>query len=405
MAAGNLRPNHGIDEISVLDVKGVQVPVRWSRCVCVGTAVLETVYFYCGQTVTERSEVRVRLKCTSPNLGRMSAPWPQKTLDQTMASMRMASSRPAWMSPCPVAAGPVLSLTNLEDSPIRHKRACLIWPPSASEPEEDQNRLHRASVLEELGFGASTVPATPQPAESPKTECTVAGRLEESTLPTTPTLLSPANLEPTTPVTPATPKPAGTDPVLAIEDVLPSIEVVDSNTMEVAVEPNSQTSMEIPAPWALMCDTADMGQASSPARHDAVAETASKITSRKISKKSKEVSVVKSDAALLSKAAEPKPQTSIQIPALLALPYEAADMGHASKGKSKKISKKPDKFFKQVVQPKLEAGSLVDLPSYLAEWGPARLKAIRSAMRDPSYDVVRAEARTISTSYDDLTIY
>jgi len=76
----------------------------------------------------------------------------------------------------------------------------------------------------------------------------------------------------------------------------------------------------------------------------------------------------------------------------------------ASKSRNKKIPHKPDKFFKRVVAPKLEAGNPPDITSYLAEWAPPRLRAIKSTMRDPTYEIIRAEARTIGTSYDDLTI-
>ena len=147
-----------------------------------------------------------------------------------------------------------------------------------------------------------------------------------------------------------------------------------------------------------------------------------------------EVAELENDAAPTSKAAEPKSATGMAWPGPSASPPRAtgpeegslpavaassaslpratdleegslpAVAATASKSKHKKIPHKPEKFFEQVVVPKLEAGNSPDITSYLAEWAPERLKAIKSVMRDPTYDVVRAEARTITTSYDDFTI-
>ena len=78
----------------------------------------------------------------------------------------------------------------------------------------------------------------------------------------------------------------------------------------------------------------------------------------------------------------------------------------APQGDKKKIPvpQKPEKFFKKVVLPKLEQGGPVDITGYLVEWAPERLKVIKRAMRDPSHEAIRVEAKSVMASYDDLTV-
>ena len=46
----------------------------------------------------------------------------------------------------------------------------------------------------------------------------------------------------------------------------------------------------------------------------------------------------------------------------------------------------------------------MDITGSLVEWAPERLRIIKAAVRDPTYEAIRVEARSVTTSYDDLTI-
>ena len=65
-----------------------------------------------------------------------------------------------------------------------------------------------------------------------------------------------------------------------------------------------------------------------------------------------------------------------------------------------KIPQRPEKFFKKVMLPKLTEGDTVDFTEFLVDWAPERLKAIKAVMRDPTYEALRVEAKSVATSYD-----
>ena len=75
------------------------------------------------------------------------------------------------------------------------------------------------------------------------------------------------------------------------------------------------------------------------------------------------------------------------------------------KGDKRKLPQEPDKFFKKVLLPKLQAGQPLDLAGSLADWVPVRLHGIRAAMRAPNYDALRVDVKTITAAYDGLSIY
>ena len=74
------------------------------------------------------------------------------------------------------------------------------------------------------------------------------------------------------------------------------------------------------------------------------------------------------------------------------------------KGDQMKIPQKPEKYFMKVMLPKLEAGGPVDITGSLVEWVPHRLKVIKAAMRDPGYETLQAEAKSVMSSYDGLAM-
>ena len=90
----------------------------------------------------------------------MGTPSPQKSLDETMKSLRMASNRPAWMAKMPsqVATG-AGSPSPAQECP-NPKRVRLCWDgfAGASDPADvatnEQKPKQSASVLDELSWGA-----------------------------------------------------------------------------------------------------------------------------------------------------------------------------------------------------------------------------------------------------------
>ena len=61
-------------------------------------------------------------------------------------------------------------------------------------------------------------------------------------------------------------------------------------------------------------------------------------------------------------------------------------------------------MFEQVVQPKLDNEGVVDMSSDFADWAPERLKLIKRAFHDTTYEALRAESRFISVSYNGLNL-
>ena len=71
------------------------------------------------------------------------------------------------------------------------------------------------------------------------------------------------------------------------------------------------------------------------------------------------------------------------------------------KGEKRKLPQEPDKFFKKVLMPKLQAGQPLDLAGSLADWVPVHLKRCPEA----TYDALRVDVKTITAAYDSLSIY
>ena len=70
----------------------------------------------------------------------------------------------------------------------------------------------------------------------------------------------------------------------------------------------------------------------------------------------------------------------------------------------KRVPLKASKLFNNVVQPKLDNEEFVDMSSYFADWAPKRLKLIKKAFHDTTYEALRVEARDISMSYNGLNL-
>ncbi len=77
---------------------------------------------------------------------------------------------------------------------------------------------------------------------------------------------------------------------------------------------------------------------------------------------------------------------------------------HRPEGNEMKIPQKPEKFFKNIMLPKLQAGGSVDMAGSLVEWVPRRLNIIRAARQEPNYETLRAEAKSVMASFDGLTM-
>ena len=105
------------------------------------------------------------------------------------------------------------------------------------------------------------------------------------------------------------------------------------------------------------------------------------------------------------KAAEPKAAVPASAASQSQKPIQAAA---ASQGDTTKTPQKPKKYFARVMLPKLEKlekGDSLDITEHLVEWAPARLKAIKKVMRDPTYQAIQAEAKSVMTTYKGGTIW
>ena len=71
------------------------------------------------------------------------------------------------------------------------------------------------------------------------------------------------------------------------------------------------------------------------------------------------------------------------------------------KGDERKLPQDPEKLFKKVLLPKLQAGQPLDLAESLADWVPVHLKRCPEA----TYDALRVDVKTITAAYDSLSIY
>ena len=106
------------------------------------------------------------------------------------------------------------------------------------------------------------------------------------------------------------------------------------------------------------------------------------------------------------KAAEPKAaEPKAAVPASAApQSQEPTQAAAASQSDTTKTPQKPEKYFDKVMLPKLVKGDSLDITEHLVEWAPAQLRAIQKAMRGPTYEAIRAEAKSVMTSYEGGTI-
>ena len=283
----------------------------------------------------------------------MTSPSPQKSLDETMGLLRMATNHPAWMPTAPkvaVANRTCASPMKLSSNP---KRVRLSWAPEVLhsptspagatpkndadsghdllfedgeqlfEEVEQQPEANLTSVLEELSFG------------------TVA-RASGWTAPGTPPCPHPASLP-----------PAESLPTVAVPKVS-------------AAEPSS------PLPLVAAARAQDPG-----------------------------LEVPENEAAVPEAEAAAVPDAKTAAAAAAAATAAAAAAGASGPKVSKmEIPQRPEKFFKKVMRPKLAEGGIVDFTEFLVDWAPERLKAIKAAMRDPTYEALKVEAKSVVTSYD-----
>ena len=89
-------------------------------------------------------------------------------------------------------------------------------------------------------------------------------------------------------------------------------------------------------------------------------------------------------------------QAAASVPGASAAPAAAAVQ--EPKGEKRKLPQDPDKFFKQVLLPKLQAGQPLDLAGSLADWLPVHLKRCPEA----TYDTLKVDVKTITAAYDSL---
>ena len=92
-------------------------------------------------------------------------------------------------------------------------------------------------------------------------------------------------------------------------------------------------------------------------------------------------------------------QAAASVPGASAAPAAAAVQ--EPKGEKRKLPQDPEKFFKKVLLPKLQAGQPLDLAGSLADWVPVHLKRCPEA----TYDALRVDVKTITAAYDSLSIY
>ena len=83
-----------------------------------------------------------------------------------------------------------------------------------------------------------------------------------------------------------------------------------------------------------------------------------------------------------------------------------ADAAAAARQAKEKIRKcqKPEKYFQNIMLPKLQNGDPADINGHLADWAPERLRIIKAAMRNPTYEALRVESKSIKTTYDLWTV-
>ena len=352
---------------------------------------------------------------------KMSMPSPQKSLDETMKSLRIASNRPAWMAKMPSQVVTGASSPSPTKGCPNPKRARLCWhgfadasDPVLQAPEgaadaatEEQKPKQSASVLDELCQGASLPLDIASGALSlPPNDCE-AGRqsgpefdvfhcgAEQEKHAISPDL---SGTKEAANQTAAEPKPtSGTaQPTTAI-DLSPD----HSSTESPAI------LMEISTPTAIDLSP-DHGGTESPAILMEVSTPIPPSPERVTTLPgAAPPSQAAPPGAAEPKAAEPEAaEPKAVVPASAASQsQEPIQAAAASQRDTTKTPQKPEKYFDKVMLPKLEKGDSLNIAEHLVEWAPARLRAIKKAMRDPTFEAIRAEAKSVMTSYEGGTIW
>ena len=297
----------------------------------------------------------------------MSTPSPQKSLDETMKSLRLASNRPAWMAKMPSQAATGAASARPTPGCPNPKKARLRWDgcADASDPvlqapegllmladaateEQNQKPKQSASVLDELGLRQSASgqlpPGSPIPPASsgappgasnqgaPSKACRRRiGREYDS------------------------PSRSPPSPVIA-SGVLSSPpnnrkECRQSTAIDLSPDDSGTESPAIltkPSPVAPLSQVVPPGAAEPKAAEPKAAEL----------------------EAAVPASAESQSQEPIQAAV-------------ASQDDTTKTPQEPEKYFDKVMLPKLEKGDSLDITAHLVAWAPARLKAIKKAMRRP----------------------
>ena len=73
-------------------------------------------------------------------------------------------------------------------------------------------------------------------------------------------------------------------------------------------------------------------------------------------------------------------------------------------GEKRKLPQEPENVFKKVLLIKLQAGQPLDSAGSLDDWVPVHLRDIRAAMQAPTHDALKVDVKTITATYDGLSI-
>jgi hypothetical protein len=76
----------------------------------------------------------------------------------------------------------------------------------------------------------------------------------------------------------------------------------------------------------------------------------------------------------------------------------------STEAKQEKVPLRAVKFFRKVIRPKLDKGEAVDMDSYFTYWAPQRLKSIKKAFHNTTYEALKADSRDISAHYDGISL-
>ena len=309
-----------------------------------------------------------------------------------MSELRMASTRPSWMT----QHRPKQASAVIRSSPPRSlpdpKRVC--WS-QAADPESPTTAMTQAvpqagepktSILDELlGAAAPTSAPTvalaslagvaesgPQ-ASVPKLASTSAGSAESGAQ-----AAAPAAATPVTPKHAAKSEPIQLPQTSPQEDPKEVLKLIESEVDLMGQEcPRSQGFLEhLTEQWLTTegLDLSGMHEMEDVRR-----------------------ALVKKIQDLITE--QEHQQAAASVPGASAAPAAAAVQ--EPKGEQRKLPQDPDKFFKQIMRPKLQAGEPLDLAESLADWVPVHLTQCTEA----TYDALREDVKTIFAAYDSLSIY